>query len=1401
MIKLYKKKFISNSPIEYEYKYEFEGYLPKVIKTGYKKPYKSVWEATVLVKRDETNEKVLNNLKDYLFQIYDKNGEYIGAFIPNKPDEAILNRQSTITINCNHALITLLDSIFPEDIEVDSEDVNSLFARVLSHQKQRIWEYRGAAHANEATDIKLEKQNGLLNPFLKIAERLSPLYYFAYDTEGEFPWGISLNKVTDTPTARIREGYNLLDYKLTSDPSNIYNRLYAYGEVEELTYLSPNHRVNAEEIQKENAAWSQYQYYYAAWKKEQIRMQEDRDRVLKRREELVKSGASASELPKLPPRPSTLKPPEKPSISSREMLKNRVTIASVNPTRKEYLEDIDSIKTYGLKERILEFKEISDPALLYNTAKKIFENRTNEVYDYSINAADLNKLLVKPIPFDWIRLGTTISFQTYRAGKAIEDDLVIVEESKQDIDGEPEKISVTLQLKNAASAPTVSNSTASQLLSKIEETEADIIKAYKSADGKNTIYAGKDQPPDPKVNDIWYKQTLDDTGKPKIEMWLFNGDIWINPFDDIDKISQLIEDNEKELDKFDNENKTLMATLKDDIDALNSDVANANKQIRDEIIAKTNELNEQLKNLDTKLSKDLNDKVDNINSTISTLEQNFKDSLDNKEAEILQQTKIAIDEKLQTITATIGKQETKLGELVTTITNITASLDGLNAKVIAVEASENEQNKKLSDLDVSVNGIKTTVANLQESQTSTTKLINETKQTAEANKQAISKETSNREAAIKATNEKISTATSEISKLSETVQTNNETATSKINEVVKDVNSTKETIASLSSGNDARFNKIEKDVNSNTSTIASYKTKIDSNAQLAETNASKINQTDTKIENIVTSYAKKSDLNGFMNEEQVTTIATVEAGKIKTTLSSQIITIDDKINGVKAHPPYTIGDDGYWYKDGQKTSTKAIGADGKTGPPGKDGSAFKWNLLDDGNSPWNESDIDEDEMPILDYEFGQDIPEGAIISLTISYVGYYNHIRLSYNEPRRQQESHFKKDFEINIPEPSDASLTTYTVTTQLLNSVPKGSFLLLHLSKKPLSSYKNEPFTLNWCSIVLGDQPVKEFVPSMNDINAKVLTKISTLEYTIEGFKATVQNQNYLSIINQQADKQIFQVSNGKTTGKMMITPETVYIQDATIKSSHIASLSANKITAGTIDASRIRVININANNITTGKISGYRGYWNLNNGEFYNGEASNNIRLCNGVAKFADSRGEGIVIESGRITLSTNITASSSYTQVGDISGSSIWNEDPGVKNVRLAHLGGTTMTLSFYDGSNYKPYIVFDYYGIYRYNIERNRDTPLYAPIMVETTAVLRKDVMLQTHAALRVSNNTYISAFEAYTTQGYTIRGMFIGNAPNGLYICNEGIFTFLNGSAYNLTNTSLSIDRVNPLVTS
>lgn len=61
----------------------------------------------------------------------------------------------------------------------------------------------------------------------------------------------------------------------------------------------------------------------------------------------------------------------------------------------------------------------------------------------------------------------------------------------------------------------------------------------------------------------------------------------------------------------------------------------------------------------------------------------------------------------------------------------------------------------------------------------------------------------------------------------------------------------------------------------------------------------------------------------------------------------------------------------------------------------------------------------------------------------------------------------------------------------------------------------------------------------------------------------------------------------------KVQITGETS-IDDAVIKSGHIHSLNADKITTGTLNAARVRVINLDANNITGNKTNFVQSNWN---------------------------------------------------------------------------------------------------------------------------------------------------------------------------------------------------------------
>ena len=121
---------------------------------------------------------------------------------------------------------------------------------------------------------------------------------------------------------------------------------------------------------------------------------------------------------------------------------------------------------------------------------------------------------------------------------------------------------------------------------------------------------------------------------------------------------------------------------------------------------------------------------------------------------------------------------------------------------------------------------------------------------------------------------------------------------------------------------------------------------------------------------------------------------------------------------------------------------------------------------------------------------------------------------------------------------------------------------------------------------------------PSPGDISALKITS-NNLDAYINGsqgsstLKALLHMDPNNSSIAQLVNGNPVAAINLSKEGKVQIDGSHISlnsattIPDATIKSGMIESLSADKLTAGTIDASQIRVINLDANNITTGTLS----------------------------------------------------------------------------------------------------------------------------------------------------------------------------------------------------------------------
>lgn len=128
------------------------------------------------------------------------------------------------------------------------------------------------------------------------------------------------------------------------------------------------------------------------------------------------------------------------------------------------------------------------------------------------------------------------------------------------------------------------------------------------------------------------------------------------------------------------------------------------------------------------------------------------------------------------------------------------------------------------------------------------------------------------------------------------------------------------------------------------------------------------------------------------------------------------------------------------------------------------------------------------------------------------------------------------------------------------------------------------------------------------NSTGSVATSQITQLQ---DAINLRVSKGDVLSQINLEANRTLIQ------SGKLVLdAPTVVFTGNAFIPSAAIASLSADKITTGTLNAANLNVINLNASAIVTGTISGANLAINLNTGmvEFQRGRihsTDNNIDI----------------------------------------------------------------------------------------------------------------------------------------------------------------------------------------------
>ncbi|CAD7484337.1 phage tail spike protein [Lacticaseibacillus paracasei] len=181
--------------------------------------------------------------------------------------------------------------------------------------------------------------------------------------------------------------------------------------------------------------------------------------------------------------------------------------------------------------------------------------------------------------------------------------------------------------------------------------------------------------------------------------------------------------------------------------------------------------------------------------------------------------------------------------------------------------------------------------------------------------------------------------------------------------------------------------------------------------------------------------------------------------------------------------------------------------------------------------------------------------------------------------------------------------------------------------------SYIRLGFTYNGAQSASSFIQVDDVYFAVDNANNSQITQLQ------DAINLRVSKGDVLSQINLEANRTLIQ------SGKLVLdAPTVVFTGNAFIPSAAIASLSADKITTGTLNAANINVINLNASAIVTGTISGANLAINLNTGEvlFQKGSIKStngllNINIDNGT--FAQGDGvKGMLFAQGELYLSTS-------------------------------------------------------------------------------------------------------------------------------------------------------------------
>lgn len=690
-------------------------------------------------------------------------------------------------------------------------------------------------------------------------------------------------------------------------------------------------------------------------------------------------------------------------------------------------------------------------------------------------------------------------------------------------------------------------SNVSNLAQKQEELSQEIV----SANGKNTNFYGKTEPANPKNGDLWYKKL--ENGE--VEMYQRQDGVWqlLASTADLTTVQTELDQAKADMEQA----KTDAQTAYDEaIKATNT--ANGAKAQTDEALKQAKQAN----NSYTALAKEVADNKSSVDADVADIRKAIDANKASADADWKQAQKdyASVSDKLTETSKTVTDIKTSVNGIKTTVADNTGKISTMSQTVSSVKTSVANAQGDIATIKTDVSGTKQTVANAQKDITSIkTSVSGVQTDITNAKKDITSVKTD-----ISGVKTSVSNVQGDVTSLKTSVngvQTDVKNAKGDITSIKADVSGVKTTVSS----NTGKITQLTTDVNGVKSSVSNKVDKTTYQSYVTQTDkalSAKLTASDLK------GYAKTADV------KQTTDGLSASITKAQGDLSSLQIgganLLDDTERERSAKRPNTGATDIF----AQGLATPPTGTVFTASFEAKattDKTAIVNNFFDatgkyaDGKCLYTVTCQNSTPTRMIDGR--------AQLYLSTQWERYW--VTWTWSQKMTQPHIHAVIIGEYNS---NFADGTVYIRRVKLEKGNKATDWCM---SDNDVQSQLN---TLSGKITATSDRLSSVYTKSETDAKLKTKVEQSALTQTSNNLSASIaKNSKILSsagLVNENAYINANRIAlNGK-----------VLMSNATINDAFIGSLSANKITTGTLNAAKVNLINVNASNISTGTLNGIK-------------------------------------------------------------------------------------------------------------------------------------------------------------------------------------------------------------------